>query len=459
MKPGVARDIAGRFDRIRALGLPGEVFAGDLTRWLEEPVNPQRVLSWWRALLHEREAGQAPDLLQFYLHVPFCAQKCRFCQFDSLACRDPAALERFVSDLEAEAARFRTALGRVRVTCASVGGGTPSLLDEAQWGRVVQSLFQDFLVLPDGAFFSVEMNPETTTRPSVEVLATAGANRFSLGVQSLSREVLRKAGRACAGPDRIAQAVRAVREGAPEAWLNLDLLAPLQGETSRSFREGARFLFEQSPDSITLYRYQPVVRGGREVATGTLPFDEASSILADLAARAGYPEVLRTRTATLVLRRIPAWVRDRYEHHPDRPGSLMAFGPYGESHVFGHGFYRTDFGEAHDDAHAGPGNRGWVYRGTAIEPGHEARFELARALARNRPVERGEFASRLGVDPVAIAPDALAYLASRAAVQITPTRVVPRLTDPDEAAMIAGLVFDDAMIERLAALSRTRLSR
>lgn len=456
MERDAVRDLARRLDRIRGLGLPGEVFSGDLARWIEEPVAVEKVIEWWRAFLREREAGEAPDFLQFYLHVPYCTRKCRFCQFDSLPCGDAAALERYVSDLEAEAARFRAALGPVRVACASVGGGTPSLLDAAQWRRVARALFRDFLVLPEGAFFSVEMNPETTTRDKVEALAHAGAGRISLGVQSLSREVLRKAGRARVGPDRVAEAVRAVREGAPGAWLNLDLLAPLQGETAESFRRGASSLLGLDPDSITLYRYQPVTRNGREVAPGALPFDEASRVLVDLAARSGMPEALRTRTSTIVMRRVPAWARDRYEHHPDRPGSLMAFGPYGESHVFGHGVYRTEFAVG-GEAGGMPGG-GWAYRGATVERGHEARWELARALARNRPVDRAEFASRLGVDPVELAPGVLDFLAAHGGVEVTPTRVAPAWPDPGEAALLAGLVLDDATLDRLAALSRTRRS-
>ncbi len=446
MERDAALDLARRLDRIRALGLPGEVFSGDLTRWMEEPLASEVVLGWWQALLRDREAGEAPDFLQFYLHVPYCSHKCLFCQFDSLPCRDAAGLEGYVSDLEAEAARFRAALGRVRVACASVGGGTPSLLDEAQWERVVRALFRGLIALAPGAYFSVEMNPETTTRGQVEILHGERANRFSLGVQSLSREALRRAGRAVIGPERVAQAVRAVREGAPGAWLNLDLLASLQGETHASFHRGAWSLVGLDPDSITLYRYQPVVRDGREVAPGVLSFEEASRVLADLAARAGMREVLRTRTSTIVMRTVPRWVHERYEHHPDRPGSLMAFGPYGESHVFGRGLYRTDFA---------PGG-GWVYRGIPLARDEEARWELARAIARNRPVDRGEFASRLGVDPVDLAPGVLDFLAARGHVKITATRLTPTTADPDEAALFAGLVLDDATLDRLAALARTR---
>ncbi len=406
----------------------------------------EQVIGWWRALLRERGAGEAPDFLQFYLHVPYCSHKCLFCQFDSLPCRDPALLERYVSDLEAEAARFQAALGRVHVACASVGGGTPSLLDEAQWGRVARALFLDLIVLPPGAFFSVEMNPESTSRGKVEALARVGANRFSLGVQSLSREVLRRAGRTEVGAERVALAVRAVRDGAPGAWLNLDLLAPLRGETADSFRWGAMRLLEMAPDSVTLYRYQPVTRGGREVRAGTLPFDEASATLVTLAARAGFPEVLRTRTACIVMRRVPEWVHARYEHHPDRPGSLMAFGPYGESHVFGHGLYRTDFAP----------DGGWAYCGGSLARGDEARWELARALARNRPVDREDFRRRFGVDPVELASEVFAYLAAQGWVVIAEPTVTPTLPDLDEAALIAGLVLDDKTLDRLAALAHAQ---
>ena len=439
------RDIEDRLDRLRSLNLPGEVFSGDLARWMDSTRTWDEVLAWWKALLQERERQEAPDRIQLYLHVPFCSSKCRFCQFDSVPLPDRDAIEVFLVELERLTARFREVLGPLRVSCVSVGGGTPSLLDQRQVSRAMRCLFEDLVILPSGAFFSVEMNPESVSPGAVAAFATAGANRFSLGVQSLSREVLRRAGRPYSGAARIGEAIRSIR-AVGSAWVNLDLLAPLAAETADSIREAIATLLALEPDSLTLYRYQPVHRNGRIVSPGALSFETASALLLELAASAAFRETLITRTSTIVMQRVPPWAADRYEHHPDRPGSLLGLGPFSESHVFGHGLYRTDFSR----------DGRWSCRGLPLERGDEARWELARCLARNRPVPREEFRSRLGCDPVAVAPEVFRFLGDRGQVEVRPDRIQPRIPDQREAALLAGLVLDDVTLDRIASLVRSR---
>ena len=140
----------------------------------------------WEPRLHEGGAGA------LYLHVPFCARKCAYCDFASWATRrdDPlmgayeAALER-----EVEEAASAGLLG----ACATayVGGGTPSLLGERLLPRLVSAVASRAPV----SELTCEANPESLTDALVEGVARSGCTRLSVGVQSLRDEELKALGR------------------------------------------------------------------------------------------------------------------------------------------------------------------------------------------------------------------------------------------------------------------------
>jgi len=438
--------VAARLERLRELELPGEVFTGDVARRLEEAVSRGDILEWWRSLLDGRRDGRSPKTLFFYLHVPFCRSRCRYCQFDSIVAADGFAITRYIGDVQAEARRFSRALGRVGVTSVSIGGGTPSLLDPNQIDRLAGVLFDGFLDLPAGAWFSVEMNPDTTTPAKVAAFIRAGADRFSLGVQSLSRLALKRAGRAYPGFSSLRSAVDAVRSqsaGARAAVaLNLDFLAPLSGETPESLADGLGRALELEPDSVTLYRYQPVQQQGRLVEPGPMPFEEASRALIKAGMPAGYPVFVETRTSTILMRETPDSLRPRYDQHPDFPASVMAFGPFAESHVYGRGIYRTEFGR----------DGGLVHVGTRVDDGYECRSHAARLVAGMRPIDTGEFERRFGVEFRARFAPELELMRELGKVDVKGEMIVPVFGDRAEAGLFAGLMFDDAILERIARL-------
>jgi len=348
-------------------------------------------------------------------------------------------LKQYVEDIEAEAGRFLDQLGRIKVSCAGIGGGTPSLLSEDQLERLSSVLFGGLLDIDDGAYFSVEMNPDTTTEGKVAVLANAGANRFSLGVQSFTPEVLTRAGRGAQDPATVEDAVKAVRSGA-DVHLNIDLLAPLAGETESTMEQGVGRAVDLGADSIIMYRYQPVFRKGVRVDPGRVSFSRAGEVLSDVAARAGYDFRIRTRTATIVMKEAPNWDGPRYEHHPDHPSSLLAFGQFGESHVFDRGIYRVGIGT----------NGGLVYRGTELNAGYECRSFAARAIARMQPVVIRDFERAFGLDPLDMFEDELALLVRMGYVVVGDGEIRPRFSDSEDTGLYAGMFFDDDTIERLA---------
>src|SRR4051812_43108517 len=122
-----------------------------------------------------------------YVHVPFCAHKCGYCDFASLAGSDHLA-DRYLSALERELAL--TLDGPQEVDTVFVGGGTPTRLDPHQLGRLM-SMIGRWFRLTAGGEWTVEANPGTLDRQKVEVLAQAGVNRVSLGAQSFQPAALR----------------------------------------------------------------------------------------------------------------------------------------------------------------------------------------------------------------------------------------------------------------------------
>ncbi len=112
-----------------------------------------------------------------YVHVPFCAHKCGYCDFASLAGVDHLA-DRYLTALERELER---SLGEPReVDTIFVGGGTPTRLNVAQLARLT-AMIARWLILAPGGEWTVEANPGTLDAGKADVLAAAGVNRVSLG--------------------------------------------------------------------------------------------------------------------------------------------------------------------------------------------------------------------------------------------------------------------------------------
>jgi oxygen-independent coproporphyrinogen III oxidase len=120
-----------------------------------------------------------------YVHVPFCAHHCCYCDFAVVAGRDNL-INRYLDALERELAT----LGRPQpIDTLFLGGGTPTHLAPQDLHRLLDSL-RRWLPLRPGYEFSVEANPATLTAEKVEVLADAGVNRVSLGAQSFAAGTL-----------------------------------------------------------------------------------------------------------------------------------------------------------------------------------------------------------------------------------------------------------------------------
>ncbi|QDV33478.1 radical SAM family heme chaperone HemW [Tautonia plasticadhaerens] len=181
-----------------------------------------------------------------YLHVPFCAHKCGYCDFASLAGADHLA-DRY---LDALARELSLALdGPREVHSIFIGGGTPTRLDATQLDRLLALVRRHFRPI-DGAEWTVEANPGTLDEQKLDVLADGGVNRISLGAQSFqpsSLEALERKHR----PEDVSRAVELIRPRF-DRW-SLDLIFAAPGSTLDQWQDDLEQAISLGPLHLSCY--------------------------------------------------------------------------------------------------------------------------------------------------------------------------------------------------------------
>ncbi|MCE0767047.1 radical SAM family heme chaperone HemW [Pseudonocardia kujensis] len=231
-----------------------------------------------------------------YVHVPFCASRCGYCDFNTYTASELAGSgsspDGWLDAVRRELALARRTVGDRVVDTVFVGGGTPSLIGAARLGAVLDAIRQEFGLAP-GAEVTTESNPESTSPEFFGDLVEAGFTRVSLGMQSAAPHVLQVLERRHT-PGR---AVEAAREAAAAgiAHVNLDLIYATPGETTDDLRASVEAVLAADVDHVSAYSL--IVEDGtalaRRVARGELPAPdddvaaERYEIVDDLLAAAG----------------------------------------------------------------------------------------------------------------------------------------------------------------------------
>jgi oxygen-independent coproporphyrinogen-3 oxidase len=192
------------------------------------------------------EADSFADAPAVYVHIPFCAAICPYCDFAVVAGQDDLT-GRYVDAVVAE-----IGMSRQWRSLESIyfGGGTPSHLDPALLGRILEAL-KDKHGISSGAEISLEANPEDFTTEKARHLNASGFNRVSFGAQSFDPGVLAALGRRHA-PSRIAASVQAAR-WAGFASVSLDLIYGTPEERTTSWQKTLRQALDLMPEHISCY--------------------------------------------------------------------------------------------------------------------------------------------------------------------------------------------------------------
>jgi len=187
--------------------------------------------------------------VSLYLHVPFCSLKCSYCDFNSYAKLDDL-VPAFVGALCAELALWAPHVAGRPVETVFFGGGTPSLLPLSDVQRIMSALRGLYDVVPN-AEVTLEANPGTAGREYFAGILAAGANRLSLGFQSMHDDEL-------AALDRIhnaAEAVQCYREAREAGFgrINLDLIYGLPDQPVASWQDTVDRALDLAPEHISAY--------------------------------------------------------------------------------------------------------------------------------------------------------------------------------------------------------------
>lgn len=191
--------------------------------------------------------------MEFYLHVPFCRQKCLYCDFASWAGRE-SWMAAYVTAVLREARAAREELGETEMETVFLGGGTPSLLPPPLLTRLLAGVGELFPV-KHGAEFTSECNPGTLTPAWLEAAEKAGVNRLSMGMQAAQPELLHRLGR-IHDMAAVEDSVRMAR-AAGIRNLNLDLMFGLPGQRLSDWQDTLEAALALAPEHLSCYGLIP----------------------------------------------------------------------------------------------------------------------------------------------------------------------------------------------------------
>jgi len=220
--------------------------------------------------------------LGLYLHIPFCLQKCNYCDF----CSAPASETVRAAYVEALCAHLRALSPAARdhvVDTVYLGGGTPTLLCAADFSRILDTVRACFSLLPD-AEITAECNPVTGAQALFYGMREAGINRLSIGLQSIHENELKLLGRLHSFTD-FQNSFSAARAAGFEN-ISTDLMFGIPAQTVESFRATLHAVCDLSPEHISAYglRIEDGTPFGRMKGTLPLPDEDTEAEMAELVA-------------------------------------------------------------------------------------------------------------------------------------------------------------------------------
>lgn len=184
--------------------------------------------------------------LGLYIHIPFCVNKCAYCDFLSAPATDKTK-ELYVDALINEINGYKDVLKDYKIKTIFIGGGTPSSIKEEYIVRILKAIGQ----VENIKEVTIEVNPGTLTKAKLEAYLDAGINRLSIGLQSADNEELKVLGRIHTYEEfeenyRLARSVGFKN-------INIDLMSALPGQTMTKWRETLDKVIILEPEHISAY--------------------------------------------------------------------------------------------------------------------------------------------------------------------------------------------------------------
>ncbi|CAM5793794.1 radical SAM family heme chaperone HemW [Brevibacillus borstelensis] len=187
-----------------------------------------------------------------YIHIPFCTNKCYYCDFNSFVTNNPQLIWDYLDALEKEMELTFAKWQVQQVKTIFVGGGTPTFLDQAQMRRFLEMVEKHLgrYAAPE-LEFSMEANPGTTDKEKLRLMRELGVNRLSFGVQSFDESLLKRLGRI----HDVGQVYQSIDNAVAAGFDNLtiDLMFGLPDQTEEIFRDTLQKAFQLPTTHFSAY--------------------------------------------------------------------------------------------------------------------------------------------------------------------------------------------------------------
>lgn len=195
--------------------------------------------------------GLSKKQLSIYVHIPFCINKCKYCDFLSFP-SDETIKEQYIDALLLEIKHWGAELKEQYLSIRSVyiGGGTPSILKPELIQKILGQIQESFSDLSE-AEISIEVNPGTLTKEKASKYRSAGVNRLSIGLQSASDQDLKILGRVHNFSQFLTGYALAREVGFSN--INIDLMSALPEQTVKEYEKGLLKVLKLKPDHISAY--------------------------------------------------------------------------------------------------------------------------------------------------------------------------------------------------------------
>lgn len=183
-----------------------------------------------------------------YIHIPFCKQRCSYCDFYTRVA--PLQVESVVATIVQEAHLRKSYLQNEPIHTIYVGGGTPSLLTASQFKLIFDAIFENYMVEAD-AEITFEANPDDLTPDFFEQIKSLPFNRISMGIQSFDNQQLKAVNRRHSGEEAIQAFQNARRAGFQN--ISVDLIYGLPGQDLESWKQQLATALALQPEHISIY--------------------------------------------------------------------------------------------------------------------------------------------------------------------------------------------------------------
>lgn len=189
-------------------------------------------------------------MLGLYIHVPFCAQKCNYCDFNSYKIEEKNQKKEYLISIKKEMELYKEDFKNKEFTSIFLGGGTPSILNSEELTILVNSIYENFNINKD-AEITMECNPGTLNKEKLETIKSLGINRLSMGLQVTQNHHLKYIGRIHTYEQFEKNYKDAIDIGINN--INVDLMYSLPNQSFDEWKETLDKIIKLNPPHISAY--------------------------------------------------------------------------------------------------------------------------------------------------------------------------------------------------------------